>query len=70
MGKTAYYYYRDSIDIVCYIDNDETIWGTQHNGIPVYSPEILRSQKYTVIIANKRFEMEIKRQLFLSLIHI
>lgn len=64
MGKTAYYYYRDSIDIVCYIDNDETIWGTQHNGIPVYSPEILRSQKYTVIIANKRFEMEIKRQLF------
>lgn len=63
-GKAAYYYYREDIKIACYIDNDKNIWGTQHNGIPVCPPEILRNQEYTVIIANKRYETEIKKQLF------
>lgn len=62
-GKVAYYYYRESCEIVYYIDNDKAIWGTNVNGIKVCSPEILREQEYTVIIANKRHEEAIKRQL-------
>ncbi|MCI9489919.1 MAG: hypothetical protein HFG97_07900 [Dorea sp.] len=62
-GRIAYYYYKEDIEIAYYIDNDDTIWNTKVNGITVCSPEILKRQKYTVIIANKRFEAEIKEQL-------
>lgn len=62
-GRIAYYYYKKDIEIAYFIDNDATIWNTQINGIPVCSPEILKKQNYTVIIANKRFEHEIKSQL-------
>lgn len=63
-GRIAYYYYRESVDIIYYIDNDKNIWNTQLNGLSVCSPEILKNQKCTVIIANKRFETDIKEQLY------
>lgn len=62
-GKIAYFYYRNSCEIVCYIDNDESIWNTCVNGIPVCAPEILKENRYTVVIANKRYEDEIKLQI-------
>lgn len=62
-GRIAYYYYKESGTISYYIDNDETLWGTEVNGIKVCSPEILKRHKYTVIIANKRYEEEIKKQI-------
>ncbi len=62
-GRVAYHYYKESIEIVCYIDNDERIWNTELNGIPICPPEILKSERYVVIVANKRFEDEIKKQL-------
>ncbi len=62
-GRIAYYYYKESCEIACYIDNDETIWGKDVNGIKVCSPDILKDSKYTVVIANKRYEEEIKKQL-------
>ena len=62
-GRIAYYYYKESCEIACYIDNDKTIWGTDVNGIKVCSPDILKDSKYTVVIANKRYEEEIKKQL-------
>lgn len=62
-GRIAYYYYKEDIEIAYYIDNDTAIWNTQVNGIPVCSPDILKKQNYTVIIANKRYEYEIKKQL-------
>ncbi len=62
-GRVAYFYYRNDIEISYYVDNDQTIWGTQLNGIQVCSPEILRNQNYTIIIANKRYAAEIEEQL-------
>lgn len=62
-GKIAYHYYKENCEIVCYIDNDETLWNTAVNGIIVTSPDILKENEYTVIIANKWFEEEIKEQL-------
>ncbi len=62
-GRIAYYYYKENCEIAYYIDNDETIWNTEMNGIKVCSPDILKNSKYTVIIANKRYEEEIKKQL-------
>lgn len=62
-GRIAYYYYRESGEIACYIDNDASIWNTTVNGLQVCAPEILKEHKYTVIVANKRYEDEIKRQL-------
>ena len=62
-GKLAYYYYRNSCEIVNYIDNDINIWGTIIHGISVCSPDVLKKKKYTVIVACKRYEEEIKKQL-------
>lgn len=62
-GRIAYHYYKESSTVSCYIDNDMTLWGLEVNGIKVCSPEILKKQRYTVVIANKRYEAEIKRQL-------
>lgn len=62
-GRIAYYYYKGSCEIACYIDNDKAIWNTDMNGIKVCPPDILKDQKYTVVIANKRYEEEIKKQL-------
>lgn len=62
-GRVAYHYYKEDVEIVFYIDNDSTIWNTKINGVLVTSPEVLRTLDCTVIIANKRFESEIKDQL-------
>lgn len=62
-GRIAYYYYRESGEIACYVDNDASIWNTTVNGLQVCAPKILKEHEYTVIIANKRYEDEIKQQL-------
>lgn len=62
-GRVAYHYYAKTNKIKCYLDNDNTIWNTRLNNIPICSPDILREKRYTVIIANKQFENEIKMQL-------
>ena len=62
-GKIAYHYYKEDMKIAYYVDNDQTIWDTKVNGLLVCSPDILKEEKYIVIIANKRFENEIKTQL-------
>lgn len=69
-GRMAYYYYSRSCEIVCYLDNDKSIWDKSLNNIPICTPDILKEKKYAVIIANKQFEDAIKQQLLLSLIHI
>lgn len=62
-GRIAYFCYEKTNSIACYLDNDKTIWGTKMNDIPVCSPDTLNDKKYTVVIANKQFENEIKKQL-------
>lgn len=62
-GRVAYHYYSKSIKILCYVDNDKTIWNTWLNDIQICSPDILKERKYSVIIASKYFEDAIKKQL-------
>jgi len=63
-GRIAYYYYSKSINIICYVDNDKSIWNTQLNNLPICSPDILKENEYVVVIASKYFENTIKKQLF------
>lgn len=63
-GRLAYAYYHESCNIVGYIDKNEKISGTEVNGVSVYSPDILKTQKASVIIAVKRGVNEIKRLLY------
>lgn len=51
LGKTAYYFYKDKCNIICYIDNDVEKWGTFLFEKEVVSPEILWKFKGRVIIA-------------------
>lgn len=61
-GDMAYVYYKDDCKILGYIDSMPEKCGTFKNGIPVYSPDILKNKAVTVIIAVKGNE-EIKETL-------
>ena len=62
-GRLAYAYYRESCNIVGYIDKNEKLSGMEVDGIPIYSPDILKTQKASIIIAVKRGVDGIKRLL-------
>lgn len=57
-------FYKNDYNICRILDNDESKWGTQMNGIPVASPESLVGEQdaYKVIICAKNYE-PIYRQL-------
>lgn len=62
-GKIAYHYYCNVCKIVGYVDNDSRIWGKSVNGIPIYAPDFLKGNRVSVVIANKRYQDDIKKQL-------
>lgn len=64
LGYTAYYYYKDKADIVCYIDNDERKWGKTLNGIEICPPAVLKEQDVTVVLAMRNGIETIKKQLY------
>ena len=62
-GRMAYCYYKNVCDIVGYLDNDSRIWNTYIDGVPIYSPDFLKNNSVGIIVANKRYQKEIKEQL-------
>lgn len=46
-----------------YLDNDSSKWGTELEGIPISSPEILKCNSGQVFVAIERYEEEIIEQL-------
>lgn len=66
-GKFAYHYYKDSVEIVCFIDNKMDIWETNLEGIRVCSPDVLSIfdlREIKIVIAIKNNWKEIQKQLF------
>lgn len=61
-GSIAFFYYKDKCNIIGYVDNDKKLWGSQLNGLTIYSPQVLQ-EEITVIIASKRYEKEIMNQI-------
>lgn len=62
-GDIAYRCFYDRCNIVGYVDNDESRWGGTMNGVPIYSPDIFKDNKYAIMIANKYRAADIKKQL-------
>ncbi len=63
LGKAAYAYYGDYVNIAFFIDSDEKKEGQTLNGRPVFLPDILYSQKKKVIIAIQNHRDEVVERL-------
>ena len=65
-GNTAYHFYENMCDIICYVDNNAQKWGTFLYDKEIVSPEVLRGFGGTVIIAVQndveKIEAELKNK--------
>lgn len=52
-----------SVPVRLFVDNDESKWGLEFQGIKICSPEILRNLSGHVIVTTARFQQDICRQL-------
>lgn len=62
-GNMAYHYCKNKYEIIAYVDNNSKLWNTFLNGIPIKSPDILLNNNVMVVLANLKYEKEIKEQL-------
>lgn len=62
-GEMAYHYCKNKYEIIAYVDNNPKLWNTFLNGIPIKSPDILINNKVKVVLANSKFEKDIKKQI-------
>lgn len=49
-ANIAYNCYATRFELVCYVDNNENLWGSKINGLEVCSPDILKNTKEAFII--------------------
>ncbi len=50
-GELAYYYYKDSCEIVYFVDSNSAKWDKKYMSIPICSPSILADTDISVILA-------------------
>jgi len=62
LGRTAYFFLRESYEIVGFLDNDQKKIGGEIDSLPILSPEILNEKDIHVVIASMYFD-EIQEQL-------
>ncbi len=62
-GRMAYALYQESCNIIGYVDSNSALWGTKLDGIPIYTPDILKTHDATVIIAVRRGAHDVKDML-------
>lgn len=62
LGSLAYQYIENNENVVGFIDNDQSKWGTTFLNLPVYSPSELINNDYKVVISSS-YKDEIINQL-------
>ncbi|MED3875752.1 class I SAM-dependent methyltransferase [Lysinibacillus capsici] len=62
LGRTAYFFLKESYEIVGFLDNDQKKIGGEIDSLPILSPEILNEKDIHVVIASMYFD-EIQEQL-------
>lgn len=62
-GNTAYHFYKDVCNIICYVDNNAQKWGTFLYDKEIVSPEVLRGFGGKVIIAVQKDAEQIGAEL-------
>lgn len=66
IGQSALNFVRNSgLRVDFFVDNNVSLWGGEVNGLPVYSPEILRNpgRYFIIVTTNEDHYCEVKRQL-------
>lgn len=49
-GRLIYDWVKDETDVLCFVDNDSSLWGTSVFGVEVRSPDCIRELEYDRII--------------------
>lgn len=49
-------------EVICFVDNDAAKWGKTIQGVPVHSPDILKGNRWTVVVPDL-YKKEIEAQL-------
>lgn len=67
-GTGLYYerrknYINNKIVIVAFIDNNSGLWGKEKDGIPIFSPDMIKQLNYDQIVLMSTKSEEMKRQL-------
>ena len=63
-ARLAYYCYCARFELICYIDNNNGLWGDELNGLKVCSPDILKDLDATIIISSQRHAENIKKEIY------
>lgn len=62
-GDLAYLYYKNKLNVICYIDNDSSRWGEKLHGLEICTPDILREMDVTVILALRHGIEDVEKEL-------
>lgn len=63
----AYHYYWTRFELLCYVDNNEKLWGDEINGLRICSPDILKHTDAIIIVSSSRYADEIKKDIYKKL---
>lgn len=63
-ARLAYHCYCTRYELLCYVDNNEGLWGDELNGLTVCSPDILKDTDAIIIISSSRYTDEIKKDIY------
>lgn len=63
IGELAYIYYKNSYNIISFIDSDSKKWGKLFYNIPINNPQMLLKNNFPVVIAVKTGSDEIRKKI-------
>lgn len=63
-ARLAYYCYCARFELICYIDNNNRLWGDEIDGLKVCSPDILKDIDVTIIISSQQHAENIKKEIY------
>lgn len=60
----AYHCYCTRYELFCYVDNNESLWGDELNGLQICSPDILKDIDAIIIISSRQYSDDIKKYIY------
>jgi len=63
LGGENFIKHNDQVDVIAFIDNDSSRWGTELSGLPIISPADIKLHNFDEVIITSQWQDSIKNQL-------
>lgn len=63
-AKLAYYCYCAKFELICYVDKNKELWGTELNGLKVCPPDVIEGTDAVIVISSRQYAEEIKKEIY------